>query len=158
MFGPSRSFSPPGTMASVDFSQFVVTAFPFEYVYSFPPVRPPRVLTRSFPPSTCRIYPRAIPCSYWASTCSGALPSLRALYAISVRQARGLPIERPFNSQNPASFRFCLATDTLAFGCILPTAGRIGVFHPLERALTGRTENRECLCLRHSLYLQNDIS
>ncbi len=35
---------------------------------------------------------------------------------------------------------FCLtATNTLAFGYILPTAGRIRNFHPLEHALTGRT-------------------
>ena len=53
-----------------------------------------------------------------------------ALYAISVRQARVLP---------PSFFRFCLATDTLDLGYILPTAGRIRDFHPLERALTGRT-------------------
>jgi hypothetical protein len=30
--------------------------------------------------------------------------------------------------------------DTLGFGYILPTAGRIRDFHPLERALAGRTE------------------
>ena len=29
--------------------------------------------------------------------------------------------------------------DTLAFGCILPATGRIRDFHPLERALAGRT-------------------
>ena len=29
---------------------------------------------------------------------------------------------------------------TLVFGCILPTAGRIRDFHPLERALAGRTK------------------
>ena len=29
--------------------------------------------------------------------------------------------------------------DALASGCILPTAGRIGDFHPLERAPAGRT-------------------
>ena len=29
--------------------------------------------------------------------------------------------------------------DTLDLGYILPTAGRIRDFHPLERALTGRT-------------------
>jgi hypothetical protein len=29
--------------------------------------------------------------------------------------------------------------DALAFGCILPTAGRIRDFHPLERAPAGRT-------------------
>jgi hypothetical protein len=30
--------------------------------------------------------------------------------------------------------------DTLGFGCILPTAGRIGDFHPLERVPTGHTD------------------
>ena len=30
--------------------------------------------------------------------------------------------------------------DTLGFGCILPTAGRIGDFHPLERMPTGHTK------------------
>ena len=30
--------------------------------------------------------------------------------------------------------------DALAFGCILPTAGRIRDFHPLERAPAGHTE------------------
>ena len=42
----------------------------------------------------------------------------------------------------PASFRFHLAVDTLAFGCILPTAGRIRVFHPLETCAAGRTDNK----------------
>ena len=32
--------------------------------------------------------------------------------------------------------------DALAFGCILPTAGRIRDFHPLERAPAGRTQKR----------------
>ena len=36
---------------------------------------------------------------------------MQALYAVSVRQARLLP---------PASFRFHLAMDTLAFGYMLP--------------------------------------
>ena len=44
--------------------------------------------------------------------------------------------------------------DTLAFGCILPATGRIRDFHPLERALAGRTNTRgpstrvlfDCLC------------
>ena len=49
---------------------------------------------------------------------------------IPVRQARVLP---------PSFFRFHLAMDTLDLGYILPTAGRIRDFHPLERALTGRT-------------------
>ncbi|MBE7004854.1 MAG: hypothetical protein E7425_11385 [Ruminococcaceae bacterium] len=52
------------------------------------------------------------------------------LYMISVRQVRGLP---------PASFRFPVAGDTLALGYILPAAGRIRDFHPVERAPAGRT-------------------
>lgn len=35
--------------------------------------------------------------------------------------------------------------DALAFGCILPTAGRIRDFHPLERALAGHTNKRRTL-------------
>ena len=51
MFGPSQDFFSPGTMASADFSQFVVTTHFFFSNMSTPntPVRPPRVLTRSFP-------------------------------------------------------------------------------------------------------------
>ena len=62
----------------------------------------------------------------------GSLTPAYSLYTISVRQTRVLP---------PPSFGFHLAMDTLGFGCILPTAGRIRDFHPLERALTGRTDN-----------------
>ena len=40
---------------------------------------------------------------------------------------------------HPASFRFHLAMDTLAFGYILPTTGRIRVFHPLETCAARRT-------------------
>ena len=61
MFSPSQDFF-PGTMASADFSQFVVTTH-FFFNMSTPntPVRPPRVLTRSFPlylphlPNTIRV-------------------------------------------------------------------------------------------------------
>ena len=49
---------------------------------------------------------------------------------IPVRQVSGLPTA----SSGP------LLTETpLLFSYILPTAGRIRDFHPLERALTGRT-------------------
>ena len=81
--------------------------------------------------------PHAIPCSYWASTCWAALPSHIAFYAVSVRQARGLPVVSLF--PHPASFRFRLTTDTLAFGYLLPAIGRIRVFHPLETCAAGRT-------------------
>ena len=56
---------------------------------------------------------------------------------VSVRQARGLPVVSLF--PHPASFRFHLAMDTLAFGYILPTTGRIRDFHPLETCAAGRT-------------------
>ena len=92
--------------------------------------RPPRVLTRSFP---------LIPAISITSDSvqllgfglCGSLTLACNLYMISVRQASGLP---------PASFRFPVTRDTLAFGYILPTAGWIRDFHPLERALTGRTK------------------
>ena len=35
---------------------------------------------------------------YWALFCLANSPSFTALYAISVRQTRVLPIRRPFNS------------------------------------------------------------
>ena len=78
-----------------------------------------------------------IPCSYWASTCIAALPSCMTLYEISVRQTRDLPVVSLF--PHPASFRFRLAVDTLAFGYILPTTGRIRDFNPLETCAAGRT-------------------
>lgn len=85
--------------------------------------------------------PHAIPCSYWASTCWAALPSHIAFYAVSVRQARGLPVVSLF--PHPASFRFRLTTDTLAFGFLLPATGRIRVFHPLDTCAAGRTQ-KDC--------------
>ena len=96
------------------------------------PVRPPRVLTHSFP-LYLPYLPQTIPYSYWTLTFAGVLSSSGALYMVSVRQARVLP---------PSFFRFCLTADTLDLGYILPTAGRIRDFHPLERALTGRTAKR----------------
>ena len=85
--------------------------------------------------------PHAIPCSYWASTCWAALPSHIAFYAVSVRQARGLPVVSLF--PHPTSFRFRLTTDTLAFGFLLPATGRIRVFHPLDTCAAGRTQ-KDC--------------
>ena len=119
-------------MASADFSQFVVTAHYFRIRLLYAPVRPPRVLTHSFP-LYLPYLPQSIPYSYWTLTLAGVLSSAGALYMISVRQARVLP---------PSFFRFCLTADTLDLGYILPTAGRIRDFHPLERALTGRTSRK----------------
>ncbi len=60
-----------------------------------------------------------------------------AFYMISVRQTRDLPVVSLF--PHPASFRFHLTIDTLAFGYILPTTGRIRDLHPLETCAAGRT-------------------
>ena len=81
--------------------------------------------------------PYMIPCSYRASACKAVLPSCMAFYVISVRQTRDLPVVSLF--PHPASFRFHLAMDTLAFGYILPTTGRIRDLHPLETCAAGRT-------------------
>ena len=56
---------------------------------------------------------------------------------VSVRQARGLPVVSLL--PHPASFRFRLTADTLAFGYLLPATRRIRVFHPLETCAAGRT-------------------
>ena len=55
----------------------------------------------------------------------------RMPYAVPVRKVSGLP---------PASFRFCLATDTLAFGYALGATSCARDFHPLEHAHAGRTK------------------
>ena len=93
-------------------------------------MRSPRVLTRSFPlmsaVSTANGSVQLLGFDLF-----GSLTPAYSLYTISVRQTRVLP---------PPSFGFHLAMDTLGFGCILPTAGRIRDFHPLERALAGRTK------------------
>ena len=81
--------------------------------------------------------PYMIPCSFRASACKAVLPSCMAFYVISVRQTRDLPVVSLF--PHPASFRFHLAMDTLAFGYILPTTGRIRDLHPLETCAAGRT-------------------
>ncbi|RHV57099.1 hypothetical protein DXB19_12470 [Lachnospiraceae bacterium OM02-26] len=62
------------------------------------------------------------------------------LYEISVRQTRDLPVVSLF--PHPASFRFHLTIDTLAFGYILPTTGWIRDFNPLETCAAGRTRRK----------------
>ena len=113
-------------------SSLLLRIFFFRIRLLYAPVRPPRVLTHSFP-LYLPYLPQSIPYSYWTLTFAGVLSSAGALYMISVRQARVLP---------PSFFRFRLTADTLDLGYILPTAGRIRDFHPLERALTGRTTER----------------
>ena len=80
------------------------------------------------------IYPphlhEIISSSYRTLTCLAALSLFHALYVISVRRTRDLPT---------ASFRFHLTMDTLAFGYILPTTGRIQDLHLLETCAARRT-------------------
>ena len=54
--------------------------------------------------------------------------------AIPIRRISGLP---------PASFRFHLAMDTLAIGCVLGATSCTRDFHPLERAHAGRTTDTD---------------
>ena len=49
---------------------------------------------------------------------------------------------RLVGSPHPASFRFHLTMDTLAFGYILPTTGRIRDFNPLETCAARRTTQK----------------
>ena len=44
---------------------------------------------------------------------------------------------------HPASFRFHLTMDTLAFGYTLPATGRVRDFHPLETCAAGRTSKTD---------------
>lgn len=124
-------------MASADFCTFSTTLRPWLRLSAHSVQTSPGT-TRFFPSIYLPHLPHAIPCSYWASTWFAALPSHIAFYAVSVRQARGLPVVSLF--PHPASFRFRLATDTLAFGYLLPTTGRIRGFHPLETCAAGRTK------------------
>ena len=106
--------------------------------------------------------PYMIPCSYRASACKAVLPSCMAFYVISVRQTGDLPVVSLF--PHPASFRFHLAMDTLTFGYILPTTGRIRDLHPLETCAAGRTMRKAIgrfrpngLCCIPIFTLQEDI-
>lgn len=87
----------------------------------FPSMSPPSLLCR-------------IPYSYWALTCVAALPSVFSLkwfLYVGAEVCLHLP-----------SALLNLTARTLVFSYILPTAGRIRDFHPLERTPAGRTTKR----------------
>ena len=80
-FGPSRLL---GTMASADFSQFVVTT---DFILRFHlPVRPPRVRAITFPSCICHIYTMGFG-QYWTSLClaSSSVPQLPYMWFLFVR-------------------------------------------------------------------------
>src|SRR5699024_461105 len=56
------------------------------------PTEAERRRTRFFPSIHLSHLLHMIPCSYRASSCFADLPSCTALYAVSVRQTRGLPV------------------------------------------------------------------
>ena len=68
------------------------------------------------------------------------------------RFARGL-----VGSPHPASFRFAVTCNTLAFGYILPTTGRIQDFHPLETCAARRTMKRT-VRIERFFYFTADIA
>ena len=83
---PFPSFFSLGTMASADFSQFVVTMLCFEYVYSVAPMRPPRVSVTTFTSYICCIYTLKFG-QYWTSFCRGnsSVPSVPYMQFLFVR-------------------------------------------------------------------------
>ena len=83
-----------------------------------------------------------IPCSYWALTWVAVLPTCMTSYVDFCSSDRRFARELVYSS-HPASFRFHLAMDTLAFGYILPTTGRIRDFNPLETCAAGRTLTKQ---------------
>ncbi len=95
-------------------------------------VRPPRVLTRSFPLMTVP-FTAGAPCSYWTLTCiavSSALHSLMGFLFVSPVVCLQLPSD--------STSRWT----PLLFSYPLPTAGQGRDFHPIERAPAGRTTQR----------------
>ena len=121
------------------------------------PRRPPQVPHVSFPPSTCHFYYKRFRVVIGLRLVLQPYPRLQPVNdfcSSGQRFALGL-----VGSPNPASFRFHLTMDTLAFCYILPTTGRIRDFNPLETCAAGRTRKKEsaeisagpfCLIVRSS--------
>ena len=129
-----------GTMASADFSQFVVTTHFFSNT-STSCVCETSPGTHTFFPSLPAIFTTVDSVQLLDFNLCGSLVLIWGLIYGFCSSGQSLP---------PSFFRFCLTADTLDLGYILPTAGRIRDFHPLERALTGRTA-KEAVAQRNSL-------
>lgn len=119
-------------MAYADFSRFVVTAA------NEPSARSPRIRCTPFPSIHLLHLLGSYKWQLYGFVLYGRLTKQSpALYAVSVRQARGLLT---------ASFRFFLAEDTLAvqlYASSLPR--RIRDFHPLGRAHGAHTIKKAAL-------------
>ena len=114
---------------------------PLDDSYSFRsiPRRPPQVPHVSFPPSTCHFYYKRFRVVIGLRLVLQPYPRLQPVNdfcSSGQRFALGL-----VGSPNPASFRFHLTMDTLAFGYVLPTTGRTPDLHRLETCAAGRTKN-----------------
>ena len=112
---------------------------PLDDSYSFRsiPRRPPQVPHVSFPPSTCHFYYKRFRVVIGLRLVLQPYPRLQPVNdfcSSGQRFALGL-----VGSPNPASFRFHLTMDTLAFGYVLPTTGRTPDLHRLETCAAGRT-------------------
>ena len=132
---------------------------PLDDSYSFRsiPRRPPQVPHVSFPPSTCHFYYKRFRVVIGLRLVLQPYPRLQPVNdfcSSGQRFALGL-----VGSPNPASFRFHLTMDTLAFGYVLPTTGRTPDLHRLETCAAGRTRKKEsaeisagpfCLIVRSS--------
>ena len=135
-------------MTSADFSQFVVTAR-----LSF--LLKPRLRDLpSYGRTLSGLYPLGLLSA--VRIVIGLLlplqhyPCLPALYQVLVHRANRLP---------PASFRFHLTMDTLAFGCSLPTIWAVWGFAPVRVrscwANNRRDRQKEFLLVSSSLSLLN---
>ena len=93
-------------------------------------MKPPQLRCILFPSMYLR-HLLVLPATFGLQCLLPPYPYFRALYAVPVRQVRGLLT---------SSFRFRLTEDTLAFGYILPTTGRIPDLHRLETCAARRTK------------------
>ena len=117
-------------MTSADFSQFVVTA---RLLFLKPRLRD----LPSYGRTLSGLYPLGLLSAVWIVI--GILlllqhcPCLPAFYQVLVHRANRLP---------PASFRFRLTADTLAFGCNLPTIRAVWGLAPVR--VRSCWANRKC--------------
>ena len=101
-----------------------------------PPVRPPRLRCVLFP-SMHLPHLLVLPTTFGLQCLLPPYPHFRALYAVPVRQVRGLLT---------ASFRFHLTMDTLAVRlCTSSLSTRTRDFHPLENAHAGQTKQEQSI-------------
>ena len=127
-------------MASADFSQFVVTTANDSACETS--TLKMHALSLTYPPHLL-----VLPATFGLQCLLPPYPYFRALYAVPVRQARGLLT---------ASFRFRLTADTLAVRlCASSLPTRTRDLHPLENAHAGQTKTVSGLCPStvYSLYM-----